>query len=650
MKSNTINNLVFVRGEDNLERVHVFYKNGAQKIISKEEGLKLVKMIAMENGINTNKAFSEVFRNLVNKDFIHVLNEKEFANKFNSNKNSKKEASNVVILPTAASKKPVVEEALYKKVTPKKKEEKKKNKFRLRVAAAALAAFVGVSGVAFGLSKVSKTGIMHKNMLKASSTEMQDNDQELVQGNNDYYDSYTYEQLLEVTQNQAQKAEMKRIHDALYGYNIDFANNYIEEDKDIKAALTFREVVALSQAYNDFTPDEIRAIFNGEAITAAELDSAYKTATLQLMGAHVIESSEHPVDMSGIIVSEEGKAFYNKYHKLFLAAKEATGDDKIAKVEAFYSEVRKDFPIDPDTREIGISHSSSHEVVESYKLAITPMVAAGEIMWQNLDVDKTLQGGVNAYFFGDVDVNELSREELVEIIINGNGGVSKGEIDYFNDLGLCNIAEDKFEIVQQITMGSVGNTDKTNPTFVQYENAMVKDLTAKDAYVIDDAHRELSELDRFQDEVNWHFDIDEYGYYTGSVYYTTETHTRTRTWKKTKTTKRTEITRTEKEITDEAKEEVDKEIEDENKEEKEKAEKEAEETRQEMQEEEDKKAEEIKEEIKQEEEDLQEKKRLMMLMIRLKKIKKSKKKTKINLQKNKNQLLQLMKVTLEITM
>ena len=197
--------------------------------------------------------------------------------------------------------------------------------------------------------------------------------------------------------------------------------------------------------------------------------------------------------------------------------------------------------------------------------------------------------------------------ELVEIILNGNVGVAKGEIDYFNDLGLCNIAEEKFEVVQQITMGAFDNEDNANPTYEQYRNAIVKELTDKNAYVIDDAHRELSELDRFQEEVNWHFGLDEEGYYTGSVYYTTETRKVTRKWKKTKTTTRTETTRTEKEITDEAKKEVDDEIAKENEEEKKKAEQEAEETRKEMQEEEDKKAEEIKEEIRKDDEDLQEK-------------------------------------------
>ena len=57
---------------------------------------------------------------------------------------------------------------------------------------------------------------------------------------------------------------------------------------------------------------------------------------------------------------------------------------------------------------------------------------------------------------------------------------------------LC--SEKKFEIVQQITMGAISNSDKTNPRYDQYENAMVKELTDKNAYVIDDAHRELSEF------------------------------------------------------------------------------------------------------------------------------------------------------------
>ena len=583
-----IKNIVFFIDEDTNERkACVFYTDGTDAIISYEDGKKAAAEIAIENKMTLN--------DLRNNDIICFEKTKKAVNeKYHMTSTVVKEAMPAIT---------ILNKDDYKVVKAAKTEKKQRFSLKTKIAAAAVAGLVAVSAK-FGLP-IDKVSAYAKNMNNSTTTE--ETTEELVSDNNDYYDSYTYEELLEVTNNQSQKAEMKRIHDALYGYNVTFAENYLEEDKDIRAALNFDEVVALSQAYNDFTPEEISAIFNGQAIKASDLDGAYKSATLQLMGAHVIETREHPVDMSGIIISEEGKAFYEKYHNLFLNAKEATGDEKIAAVEAFYNEVRNDFPIDPDTREVGISHSSSHQSIESYKLAITPMVAAGEIMWQNLDIDHTLQGGVNAYFFGDVDITELSNEELVEIILNGNVGVSNGEIDYFNDLGLCNIANDKFEIVQQITMGNLSNSDKTNPRYDQYRNAIIKELTDKNAYVIDDAHRELSELDRFQDEVNWHFELDEDGYYTGSVYYTTKTYTRTKTWKKTKTTKKTVITREEKEIPDDEKEKIDKEIEEENKETKEEAEKEAEETRQDMQKEEDKKAEEIQKEIEEEEKDLQDK-------------------------------------------
>ena len=578
MNSNIIKNIVFFNS-NGITEACVFNTDGTSKKITGDEGYSLLREIANENGIKTAKEFKKVFAAMVNKKLVHVVSKKEFEEKYETYKAEPK--------------------------TFKKAKAKKRFGVGAKVGAIAMSAIMAVSGVTFALTKHSKTGNMLKMNMSGTTTEL--NDEEKDPEDNNFYDSYTFEELQEVTKNQTQKAEMKRIHDALYGYNIDFAKNYLEEGKDIRAALTFREVVALSQAYNKFSPEEIKAIFNGQAITAAELDSAYKSATLQLMGAHVIETKEHPVDMSGIIVSEEGKEFYDKYHSLFLNAKEATGDEKITAVEAFYAEVRNDFPINPDDREIGISHASAHAEVEAYKLSVVPMIAAGEIMWQNLDIDETLQGGINAYFFGNVDLTELSNEELVDIILNGNVGVAKGEIDYFNDMGLCNQAADRFEMVQQITMGAISNSDKTNPRFDQYENAMVKELTDFDAYVIDDAHRDLSALDRFQEEVNWHFEIDEYGYYTGSVYYTTETHTRTRTWTETKTETRTEETREEKEITDEAKEEVDKELEEENEKSEEEGKKEAEENQQEMQEEEDKKAEEIQEEIKQDEEDMQDK-------------------------------------------
>ena len=99
------------------------------------------------------------------------------------------------------------------------------------------------------------------------------------------------------------------------------------------------------------------------------------------------------------------------------------------------------------------------------------MVGAAEIIFQNLEIDHTLKGGVINYFLGDV----INFENVdMEDIISANG-VQYGDLDYFNDLGLCNYAEEKFEIVQQITMGDCANLDKTNPTYEQYKNAKIYD-------------------------------------------------------------------------------------------------------------------------------------------------------------------------------
>ena len=96
----------------------------------------------------------------------------------------------------------------------------------------------------YGLSKIAKSGDVANNIFSSKNSTTTS---EEVENDNNFYDSYTYEELLEVTNNEAQKAEMQRVHDALYGYNVDFAENYLEEDKDIRAALSFEEVVAMSE-------------------------------------------------------------------------------------------------------------------------------------------------------------------------------------------------------------------------------------------------------------------------------------------------------------------------------------------------------------------------------------------------------------------
>ena len=398
----------------------------------------------------------------------------------------------------------------------------------------------------------------------------------LKTGNNQDYYGYTFEQLLEVTDSEVQKETMQNLDLAMSKFNGEFADAWQEEGKNVRPALTFDEILSLQVAYNDYSRYELHAIFNGSGlkketeVNAEKLSRAYKDATLQLMGAHVLESSEHPVDMSMLIRSEEGKEFYKRYHEAFLAAKEATGQDQINKVTAFYNMVRSDFEVNPDKRMTGISHAEVYDI-ESYKLSVTPMIAAAEIMFQNLQVDVTL---------------------------------SDLEVEFFNNLGLCNLADGAFRRAETIAL-SCCETDMTNPLYEQYRNAIIKKYKDLGIYYIDDAHRELTLLDRFQEQID-NREIRCGGWiYNTWVTETTETHTEVSTRTETETKYHWEETRTEKPIPDDVKAQIDAEIEEENRRAKEEAEREAEETRRRMQEEEDENARRIEEEVRQDEEELQ---------------------------------------------
>ena len=397
-------------------------------------------------------------------------------------------------------------------------------------------------------------------------------DVNLKKGSNDYYDNYTFDQLLQVTDSKIQKQTMQNLDTAMQAFNGDFADAWVEEGKDVRAALTFDEIISLQVAYNDYEKHDLHAIFNGAELKSEDMSRAYKDATLQLMGAHVIESSEHPVDMSVLIDSEEGKEFYKKYHEAFLAAKEATGQDQIDKVNAFYTMVRSDFTVDPDKRMTGISHAEVYDI-EPYKLSVTPMIAASEMMFQNLKTDVTL--------------NDL-------------------EVQFFNQLGLCNLADGAFGRAEIVSMACC-EEDDTNPLYEQYRKAIIEKYKALGIYYIDDEHRELTKLDRFQQIVNGNKDFRCGGWqYNTWVTESTSTRTEVETWTESNTTYHEEETRTEKPIPDDVKRQIDEEIEKENQRNKEEAEKKAEEERQRMQEEEDRHAREVEEEVKKDAEELQE--------------------------------------------
>ena len=134
---------------------------------------------------------------------------------------------------------------------------------------------------------------------------------------NDILDNLSYEQLLQVTNSEIQQQEMSKIGNYLDYFNGTFADKYVEANHPgVRAVLTWEEVNAINLAYNDFSKEEIRAIFNGEEVSSAAFTNSYKEATLQLMGAFVLETRDMPVNLDSLLNTEEGRAFYQKYNEL----------------------------------------------------------------------------------------------------------------------------------------------------------------------------------------------------------------------------------------------------------------------------------------------------------------------------------------------
>ena len=96
---------------------------------------------------------------------------------------------------------------------------------------------------------------------------------------NDILDNLSYEQLLQVTNSEIQQQEMSKIGNYLDYFNGTFADKYVEANHPgVCAVLTWEEVNAINLAYNDFSKEEIRAIFNGEEVSSADFTNSYKEA------------------------------------------------------------------------------------------------------------------------------------------------------------------------------------------------------------------------------------------------------------------------------------------------------------------------------------------------------------------------------------
>lgn len=437
----------------------------------------------------------------------------------------------------------------------RKKKNKKKGKVKdwfkrtwKRITAGILAAamfftggfFIGKRSQDHNIGENPKTTITSEGSAKSKNIEAQD---------------MAYSKLISKTKNSIQSSAMQSQSEKLDNFNRDFSNRYLEKNKKIKAALTWDEMMALNLAYNTYTKEQIKAMFNGAEIDSTMMSSAYKNATLQLMGAYVISNREAPVPLTQFLNTQKQKAFVEKYNNLFYKCKETTGTAQVNAINAFYEELYKDFPIEEQTREVGISHGEARKEVEPYKAAITPIVAATEIMFQNN---------------GKID-HTLSDKALA----------------YFNDLGLCNLVDEQFKRVETITLSS--ETDPKSTLYTEYRKTKINELMYENNYSISDEDRDLSQLAAFQKWVNGHFVIVN-GINTGefvanktSSYNFNESTSRTETTSKTTSNRSEAVTYAGEAAVKNAESAADKKIDTENKTNKEQAHKEAEKHHQEMQ-------------------------------------------------------------------
>ena len=413
-----------------------------------------------------------------------------------------------------------------------------------------------------------------------------------------------FDSLLQASESSTQRRTIQMMSDYIDYFNGDFANHYAEtvqvrdsegnltgEQIEVRPALLWDyEVPALTIAYNDYSTRELQEIFNGTELDANTLDANFKNGTLQLFGAYVISDREHPVNLSALIESPEGQAFVQKYEDLFYDIKDAkTEEERIEAVNAFYRELHRDFPIDSYNREVGISYMDSRNMLldQPYKLAIAPMVAATETMYQNLAIDHTL---------------------------------SDIAIKYFNDNSACTIAYNSFQKAERAT-----EMYTINDRFADYEilsRLKRSQLRSKGYDVISDINRDLSQLTRFRDWVDGHFDVieGEWAFVGNSTILSTTVETyeeivdqwttsTTKTWAETTTTRTSDrdeaIAKAGREKVEEAERKADEEIEDQNRKAREEAERRADEEQARQQRIEDEHAQEVRDEVAQDDQNTQ---------------------------------------------
>ncbi len=460
---------------NNCQSGYIFFENGIYKKVDKESLVEYLMEYATDNKINS---IDELLNN--NENIIHNRNnltEEEIVKKYGkidfsaeiiaetlrmiNNKPKKQKKSQKLFAEPVKVK---IDKDYFKnresKETRLMKRMKKTSKAaKIVITTIGLSVVTAVCGTGYSLTK--KLGKEIKNEKVVQADEFQN-----------IYEKSTYDELVEKSKNTSQKKEMAKTGSFIDHYNNTFADKHVEQDKNIRAALSWDEVIALDLAYNDFTPSQISEIFNSKnnydyTIDSQKFTNNYKSAVLQLASAYVIENNNSKVSLDVLITDSKEKGFYTKYNEIFSKCKNSTGEQQVYYVNEFYKQLASDFPIEENNREVGMMHSESMNTIESYKLSIVPMVVASEMMFQNLNIDKTMSDKV---------------------------------IKYFNDLGLCNYVENKYEKYETTILTT--EKGEYSPYYSTFKQKKEDELIKKGHYNLKDEQRDLSKLTEFQDIIN----------------------------------------------------------------------------------------------------------------------------------------------------
>lgn len=219
----------------------------------------------------------------------------------------------------------------------------------------------------------------------------------------------TFAELVAKLQAGPKKDAVIAVQSTLKNFNDTLSGSIMREGEDKRLAHSWDENVAAYLAFNTFTDEELFQIFDTYQLDGNYLYDQLKLGNMKEMLYYA--RATQPSGRADLIKTEEGKQFFTKYeNKVLEFNKATTKEDKIAIAKDFYAMARADFPIQDEDKE-GFIHTEKG--YEDYSYAVTPMIAAMEVMTRNVGVS-----------------------------------LSDKEVDYFNELGMCNFAEEKLQNYQ----------------------------------------------------------------------------------------------------------------------------------------------------------------------------------------------------------